>query len=356
MPSNDPTKNRKKDHIRITLKNNVEPNRHFFDDISLVHNALPEVNLSSIDTTSNFLGKNVSMPLLITGMTGGTQEAMKINMNLAKAAQNNGIMMGVGSQRAGIEHPAIQQTYRIRDAAPDIFIIANLGIVQFANGYTIAEARKAIEMIEADAIALHINPTQEISQPEGDTNWEGCMKMMTRIASTCGKPVIAKEVGAGISGRIASELEKMGVAAVDVSGMGGTSWSVVESYRSTENIGMKLKAWGIPTPAAVVEAVESVSVPVIASGGIRDGFDAAKSIALGASVSGMALPFLKAAVVSSSAVEKKISEISKELRAAMFLTGSSSIDSLRTKPVVIASYVKEWLEARGFETAKYARR
>ncbi len=356
MPEKDITKSRKKDHIRITLNKDVEPNRNYFDDVALVHCALPEVNFKDISTKTTFLSREISAPLLITGMTGGTPQAGKINKNLARAAEKMNILMGVGSQRAGIEHPSIQHTYQVRDVAPNVFLIANLGIVQFAKGYTVEEAKKAIKMIEADAIALNINPSQEISQPEGDTDWRGCLKMAEKISKGCGKPVIAKEVGTGISYEVAKKLQDAGVSAIDVSGMGGTSWSLIESYRSSENIGEKLKSWGIPTPAAAVEAAETVSVPVIASGGIRDGFDAAKALALGASISGMALPFLKAAAVSAAEVEKKIKQTAKEIKVSMFLTGSSSMNELREKPVVISGYVKEWLESRGFDTKKFARR
>ena len=351
---------RKSDHIKICLEKKVETNKTGFDninfrDIDLVHRALPEVNLKDIDTGCIFLGKKLNAPIIISAMTGGTDEAEKINKNIAEAAQSFGIAMGVGSQRAAIENLDLEKTYKVRSVAPDIFLVANLGIIQFNEGYSINEAKKAIEMIDADALALHLNPLQEVCQPEGDTNWENCLKKIKELCTKLDKPIIVKETGAGISREVAVELKNTGISALDISGSGGTSWSLVENYRNDD--GMEtFNNWGIPTAVSLIEVVNSVKIPVIASGGIRNGIDIAKALCLGAEIVGMALPFLKPATKSGKEVEKLLKKLTIELKTTMFLVGAKNIDELRKKPVVITGKTKEWLESRGVDIKKFSAR
>lgn len=351
---------RKLEHTKICLEKKVEASNTGFNDINFqdidfIHQALPEINLEDIDLTGEFLGKRLSAPLIISALTGGATEMERINKNLAKAAQSSGIALGVGSQRAAIEDSALERTYQVRDVAPDILLIANLGIVQFNKGYGIAEAKKVIDMIGADAIALHLNALQEVCQLEGDTDWKGCLGKIEQICSRLDKPVIVKETGAGITKEIAQQLEQIGVAAIDVSGSGGTSVSLVENYRKSA-IGKTFKDWGIPTAISLIEVKSVVKVPVIASGGVRSGIDIAKSLALGADLVGIALPFLKPATISGKAVELKLQQLVKELKATMFLVAAKNLSQLRQKPIVISGKTKEWLEARGISVKEICQR
>lgn len=354
------TESRKLDHIKICMEKNVAAGRSGFSDIdfrdvNFVHNSLPEKDFSEIKTDCRFLGKKLGFPLMIAGMTGGTPEAYKINKNLAAAAQKFMIAMGVGSQRAAIENPKLEKTYHVRDVAPDIFLASNLGIVQFVKGYGLEHAKKAVEMIKADALALHMNALQEVIQPEGDTEWKGCLEKIKEISKGLGKPVIAKETGAGIGKDTAIAIEKAGASAIDIGGAGGTSWSLIENYRSVEKHNA-FNDWGIPTAISLVEVSKSVKIPVIATGGIRNGIEIAKALALGADIVGMALPFLKPASKSHEDVEKKIYSLMKELRIAMFLVGAKNLEELRKKPLVVTGLTGQWLDARGFDLNKLANR
>lgn len=350
------TKARKAHHIRICLDEDVQAGRTGFEDIHLLHRSLPEIDFDDVDISTEWLGRKFSAPIMISGMTGGTEEAEKINRNLARAAQKANIPMGVGSQRAAIENPAIQKTFRIaRDVAPGIFLVGNLGAVQLNSGYTVEHARKAVEMIGANAIALHLNPLQEACQAEGDTAWAGLLPKIRDVCRGVGVPVIAKETGAGICREVAKELERAGISTIDVSGSGGTSWSLVESYRGPP-IGKVFAGWGIPTAVSLAEACDAVDIPVIASGGVRNGIDAAKCLALGATMVSIAHPFLVAAAKSSDAVYGKIKELERELKTAIFLTGSRNASELRKKPVIITGMTREWLEARGIDTKAFAKK
>lgn len=360
------TQKRKIDHIIICTDRVVEAGKTGFGDIilegvELVHSALPEIDFKSIDTSCEFLEKKFKLPIIIAAMTGGTPEALKINHNLAKAAHSFRIGMGVGSQRAAIENPKLESTYNVRDVAPDIFLAGNLGIVQFVKGYGITEAKKAVEMIQADALCLHLNALQEVVQPEGDTNWEGCLEKIKEISKELGKPVIAKETGAGVSSDIAKQLQEAGVAAIDIGGLGGTSWSLVESFRSeskseANNIAKNFGDWGIPTAISLIECRDSVKIPLIATGGIRNGIEIAKALSLGADMVGIALPLLKLAMKSEADVEKKLYQIEKELKIAMFLCGARNIEELKRKPIVATGKTKDWIEARGINVKKLANR
>ena len=272
-------------------------------------------------------------------MTGGTEEAAEINRNLARAAQAYGLGMGVGSQRAALEEPSLAYTYRVRDVAPDILLLANLGAVQLNYGYGIVECRRAVEMIGADALILHLNPLQEALQPEGNTDFAGLLAKIEALCRSLEVPVVVKEVGWGISEEVARLLAEAGVAAIDVAGAGGTSWSEVEMRRagseSARRIAESFADWGIPTAESVQMARRGAPrTTIIASGGIRTGVDVAKAIALGADAAGMASPLLKPATVSAEAVGERIREVLEELRTAMFCVGARSIQELKSAPLV----------------------
>ncbi len=340
-------KQRKADHIRINLEEDVRfPTLTTgLETYHFVHQALPELDLNEVDTRITVLGKNLAAPILISSMTGGTLEAQQINHNLAIAAQQQGLAMGLGSQRAGLERTESATTFRVRKVAPDILLFANLGAVQFNYGYGVDECRRAVEMVEADALILHLNPLQEAVQPEGDVNWRGLLSKIEQVCRTLPVPVIVKEVGWGLSERVARLLINAGVAAIDVAGAGGTSWSQVEMYRApTERLRRLAGAfadWGIPTAESlrivcqVREALQRPALAVFASGGIRTGQDIAKCVALGADLVGLASPFLKRAVLSSDAVVEEMEILTTELRIAMFCSGAGTIAQLRQPGVLV---------------------
>jgi isopentenyl-diphosphate Delta-isomerase len=340
MPDNTPIRSRKSDHIRINLEEAVQSGvttgleRYFF-----IHQALPELNLEEVDLSQPLFGKHLASPLLISSMTGGTPEATVINQTLAAAAQATGIAMGLGSQRAAIEDPGLAPTFQVRHIAPDILLFANLGAVQLNYGYGIDECRRAVEMIEADALILHFNSLQEAIQPEGETRFAGLITKIEGICKALAVPVIAKEVGWGFSEQDVSRLANAGVAAIDVAGAGGTSWSQVELYRAKDPSQGRLAAafidWGIPTAEAILNVTRAApQLTVIASGGLRSGLDIAKCIALGASLGGMASPFLKAATRSLDDTVQTIAEIVQEIRVCMFAAGAADIPALNKLALV----------------------
>jgi isopentenyl-diphosphate delta-isomerase len=324
-------KDRKLDHLRICIEENVEAGKTGLEDISLIHKALPEIDFNAIDTSVKFLGKTLKYPIIFEAMTGGVDEASRINKEVASVAQEYGLGFGIGSQRAAIEDPLLEETFRVRDVAPDVFLIANLGCVQLNYGYSVKECEKAVSMIGADALALHLNPLQEAVQPEGNRDFSGLTKKINDVSKKLSCPVIIKETGCGISGDTAKTLN---VSAFDVAGFGGTSWSLVESHRSAgieKEIGKSFSSWGIPTVQSIKE-VALTGKPVIASGGIRTGIDAAKSLALGAQCVGMALPVLTAwSVDGKKGVRDFLDVFIYELKICMFLTGSRNVKGLRGK-------------------------
>lgn len=333
------TEARKEAHLRLTLEGPVqEPVREGFGAYRLEHNALPELDLDEIDLSTEFLGKRLRAPLLISGMTGGAQRAREINRNLAAAAQAAGIAFTVGSQRAAIEQPALRATYQVRDVAPDILLLGNLGAVQLRRGYGLAECRAAVDMIGADGLVLHLNPLQEGLQAGGDTTYGGLTAKIADVAAGLGVPVLVKEVGWGISGAVARRLSAAGVTAIDVQGAGGTSWARVEGLRAPND---RLRAaadafagWGIPTPECIIQVRAACpSMPLVAGGGIRTGVDMAKALALGADLVSAAHPFLEPATRSAAAVGERIEQFLFELRLAMFATGSRTPRDLRRVPV-----------------------
>ena len=325
---------RKSDHIRINLEEEVHSGLTTgLEQYRFIHQALPDHDLGQIDLTLNLFGKKLRAPILISSMTGGTAEAAAINRTLAAAAQQAGIAMGLGSQRAAIEHPELAETFQVRGVAPDILLFANLGAVQLNYKYGVKECQQAIDMIEADALILHLNAVQEAVQPEGDTRFAGLLKKIEEVCRALDVPVIAKEVGWGFSERAARQLAEAGVAAIDVAGAGGTSWSQVEMYRAKTENQRRLAAafvdWGIPTAEAILNVRQAApDLKVFASGGIRSGVDIAKCIALGASLGGMASPFLKAAVRSLEETVDTIEEIRREIQVCTFACGAGNLEEL----------------------------
>jgi isopentenyl-diphosphate delta-isomerase len=330
---------RKADHIRINLEEDVRSGLTTgLERYRFVHQALPELDLARVDTRVPWFGKTLSAPLLISSMTGGTEAARAINQTLAAAAQATGIAMGLGSQRAALENPGLVSTFQVRHVAPDILLFANLGAVQLNYGYGVDECRRAVDMIQADALILHLNALQEAVQPEGDVNFAGLLKKIEAVCRALPVPVIGKEVGWGMSERAARQLASAGVAAIDVAGAGGTSWSQVEMHRAQTDSQKRVAAafvdWGIPTAEAIQNARRAApQLPVIASGGLKDGVDVAKCVALGARLCGLAGPMLKAAAVSVEAVSEAIIELARQLRVAMFAAGAGSIAELQATPL-----------------------
>jgi isopentenyl-diphosphate delta-isomerase len=338
------TENRKADHIRICLEEDVSSKgiSAGFEKYRFVHQGLPEVNLRDVDTSLELWGKRMKVPLLISSMTGGAPRAAEINRNLATAAQELGLAMGVGSQRAALEHPELASTYQVRKDAPDIPLFANVGAVQLNYSYGVDECRRAVDMVEADALILHLNALQEAVQPEGDTDFAGLAHKIEMVCKSVRVPVIAKEVGWGISGETARLLWGVGIAAIDVAGAGGTSWSQVESHRIPSEKGQLVAeafaGWGIPTAESIV-SVRKAGVPergkLFASGGVRNGIDVAKALALGADLAGMARPFLKAAAMSAEVTVELGEVIREQLRIAMFAIGASNLADLRGTPNLV---------------------
>lgn len=357
--------NRKMGHIEVCYSCNVEfkDKKTLFDDIHFIHNSLPEINLDDVNLSTTFLGHKLNAPIMISAMTGGNEKAYKLNAILASAAEKLGIAMGVGSQRIAIEKPELSYTFSIvREVAPNAFIVSNLGAAQLSLGYGLKEAKRAVDMIDANAIAIHFNPLQEAIQPEGEPYYSNVMNVIKLLCSNLNIPVIAKETGSGFSREVAIKLEKIGVSAIDIAGAGGTSWAAVEYYRSLElndedhmNLAYIFWNWGIPTAASLCEVRSAVNMPIIASGGIRSGLDAAKALALGADCVGVALPLLKIAIEGGfEGVCKFINKLINELKIAMFLVGAKNIVALKEVPILITGFLSEWLNLRGINPAFYA--
>jgi isopentenyl-diphosphate delta-isomerase len=335
-----PIDQRKADHIKINLEQDVRSAlTSGLEKYRFTHEALPELDLKRIDTTLNLFGKKLNSPILISSMTGGTEAAKTINMRLAEAAQECGIAMGVGSQRAAIEHPEQAETFQVRKVAPDILLFANLGAVQLNHGYGIDQCRKAVDMIEADALYLHLNPLQEAVQDAGDTDFAGLAKKIEVICKKLEVPVIAKEVGWGISERTAKLLADCGVSAIDVAGAGGTSWSQVEMHRAPDEFTRQLAGtfvgWGIPTAESILNVKRAVPGTLIfASGGLKDGLDIAKCIALGATFGGMAGQFLKAAAISNENAIETVKLTMRQIEVTMFAAGAGTLEGLKVGKLV----------------------
>jgi isopentenyl-diphosphate delta-isomerase len=358
------TKKRKMEHLDICIKDKVQARSIHtgFDDVHLIHRALPETSLEDIDTSTEIFGYELAAPIVIEAMTGGTEKAAKINEALAKAAEKFKIALGVGSQRVALEDSSLEYTFRVaRDNAPRAFLIANLGASEILGKSSLANIEKAIKMIDADAFAIHLNSLQEAMQPEGYTSFNRLLENIREVTSKVRIPVIAKETGAGIAFEEARLLEDAGVKGIDVGGAGGTSWAAVELHRARlrmdkhrERLGNVFWDWGIPTVVSTVEVRHTTSLKVIASGGIRTGVDAAKALVLGADAVGLALPLLKPAV--EGGLESALQMLISELKTAMFLVGAQSISQLKQSPLIITGKTGEWLHARGFKPEEYSRR
>lgn len=336
-----PTSSRKADHIRINIEEDVQSGLTTgLERVRLRHNAVPELDLRRVDASLDLFGRHMRYPVLISSMTGGTEAAGRINISLAQAAQANGLAMGLGSVRAALEDPNLAETFQVRRAAPDILLLANLGAVQLNYGYGVDECQRAVSIIEADALVLHFNALQEALQPEGDVNFS---QLLSKIGEVCRRlhvPVVAKEVGWGISSDAARRLVEVGVAAIDVAGAGGTSWSQVEMHRAPDSRRARLAGafihWGIPTATALIDVRGALpETPLIASGGLRNGIDIVKCLALGADLCGMAGPFLRAAADSPEAVASAVELITDEIRISMFATGSADLKALRSGKVQV---------------------
>ncbi len=335
-----PTQRRKKEHLELCLDppSVAAPPRAGFDRYAFVHNALPEVDIDAIDLAANFLGKRLKAPLLISSMTGGFELARKVNRNLAAAAQKLGLAMGVGSQRVAIEQPGAAESFKVRDIAPDILLLGNLGAVQLNYGYGIEQCRKAVEMIGADGLILHLNVLQEAVQPEGNRNFKGLARRIAQVCRYLEVPVVAKEVGFGISADAALRLEQAGVKAIDVAGRGGTSFYAVEAKRAAKKgapLELAFADWGIPTEESLVEVRRAVpDIELVASGGMRNGLDVAKALALGANVAAIGQPLLAPALESADKVIESLGKVIQEIKIAMLCAGAGDLAALRNAPLV----------------------
>lgn len=343
LPEAAATQNRKADHLRVCLEENVQfsQNTTGFERYRFTHCCLPELDRREIDLTTSFLGKVLGAPLLISSMTGGTDLAKQVNFRLAATAQAFRLAMGVGSQRVAIEAPHVMDTFAVRAVAPDILLFANLGAVQLNYTYGLDECRRVVDALQADALVLHLNPLQEAVQTNGDTNFRGLLNKITALCAALPIPVIAKEVGNGISASMAQRLVEAGVSAIDVAGAGGTSWARVEGERAKDarqrRLGATFADWGIPTTECVT-TIRAIAphIPLIASGGLRTGLDVAKAIALGADLGGLALPFLQAAADSEEALHELTTLLMAELTTALFCTGCATPLHLRQPGVLQA--------------------
>ncbi len=357
MANNDKTSRRKIEQLHISMREDVEVRAPGFADVRLMHVALPEIAKDEIDLKTKFLGYSFNCPIMIASMTGGHPDTKRINAVFAEAADRLGIGIGVGSQRAALEDERHEDSFRVvRDKAPDSFIYANLGAPQLLE-YGVDGVERVIEMIDADAVAIHLNFLQEAIQPEGNVDARGCLDAIRELCNEIKKPVIVKETGAGVSYSVARKLVAAGVAAIDVGGFGGTSLAVAELHRAraegddlSEHLGeLFSRDWGISTVESIVEC-STLSIPVIATGGIRTGIDVAKSIALGADICSAALPFLKVVMdyLNADRVIAKIEEMVEELKVAMFLTGCSTVPELKDAELVVTGTTREIMEQRGF--------
>lgn len=352
------TPQRKDDHIRFALENDVQCRASAgFDDVTLIHSSLPEMDLEDIRTETSLLGKKMDYPFIISAITGGSERAEGINKDLAILAERHNIGMSVGSQRAMIENESLRGTYEIRKYAPDILLFSNLGLAQII-GMDNGSISSLIDSIGADALAVHLNPLQEVLQPEGDTTFKGGLQRLRELKDDLGCPVIVKETGAGISMEVARLLSFLDGA--EISGVGGTSFAAVEYYRA-KNALQKHTAnlfwdWGIPTVPSIIETKKHIST-IIASGGVRNGMHIAKCLVLGASCAGLAQPFLSAVYNRPlTQASEYLDRMVHELRTTMFLTGADSVDELKSLPAVFHGRTREYLEERGFDLKQFSQR
>ena len=337
-PSGSPTASRKDEHLRINIHEDVAAKgvETGFDGWRFVHRGLPEIDLDDVDLRTTFLDRPVGAPLLVSCMTGGTEQARVINRRLARVAHEQRLAMGLGSCRVLLEQPDVLPTFDVRDIAPDVPLLANLGAVQLNLGVDVDACRHLLGVLRADALVLHLNPLQEALQPSGNTVFRGLLARIATVCEQLGAPVIVKEVGWGISEELVVSLFEAGVAAVDVAGAGGTSWSEVERHRISDPVRARVAAafagWGIPTTEALIQARRvAPGRMLIASGGVRDGIDVAKALALGADSVGIAGGLLRAAADGDDALDDAVAVILEELRLAMFCVGATGVIDLRSE-------------------------
>jgi len=351
----DSTSKRKSDHVRICSEKMVEAKSVTtgFENVHLIHRCLPEVEFEKLDLSIEFLGFRFKAPIIISAMTGGMAEAAKINANLAKAAEELGIGMCLGSGRVCLENPNCVYSFKVaRENAEHVFISANIGFQELLT-YPCGELKKLVEMVEADALTIHLNPLHEFLQHDGTHIFRGVLNKLRELKSRVEFPVIVKEVGSGICREDAELLASTGVDALEASGAGGTSWAGVEYYRSMEagdleraELSKTFWDWGIPTAISILEVRTAVDIPLVASGGVRSGLDVAKALVLGADLAGLALPLLKPAMESWESVLKLLKKVCEELKLAMVLTGSERIEELKRKPYILTGFVREWATFR----------
>lgn len=335
---------RKFDHLGICLEREVETGDTLLDDVFLVPQTLPELGLEDVDASQIFLGRRLAFPLVIAAMTGGCEEATAINGALAAVAARHGIAFGVGSQRAMIENPGLTATYQVRSKAPEVFLLANIGITALKQ-YSLEQVHEAVRAIEADALCVHLNPAQELFQSEGERDFSGCAGRLAELCAASPYPVIAKEVGCGIDRTSAERLKRCGVSAIDVGGAGGTNWILVDALRSGADPG-PFRDWGIPTAASLLEA-SGTGLPLIATGGVRNGLQMAKALALGADLCGIALPFLRILRREGvEGVERYLEDLKRQLRQALFLTGARTVADFKAKQPVLGPRLRNWVEQR----------
>ena len=348
---------RKLDHIKSCVQEDVESQGKGtgFEDINLIHQALPEVDFDSIDLSAKFLDKKLDVPLMISPMTGGHERSKELNRNLATAAESHNIAFSVGSQRVAIETGEFIETYQVRDVAPDILLFGNLGVTQLIQGYGVEEVEDAIDMIDADGIGIHLNPLQEVVQPEGSRDFRDAFENISKIASELDEFVYVKETGSGMDSEVASKLEECDVDAIDVSGVGGTSWAGVEATRdsSRKKAGNVFWDWGIPTSVSTAEVCRTVDIPVISSGGIRTGLEAAKAFALGADLVSVGLPLFRASLDSEEKVIEWLDEFILELKMAMFLTGIERVSGFEEVSCSVFGETRERFKSRDLFLEKW---
>jgi len=348
---------RKDEHLDIAASEDVEAASQttWLEHVHLVHRALPELDLDDVDTSTELFGKRLRLPIIIDSMTGGSESGAKLNKDLASVAAEFGLGMGVGSQRAALLDSSLRSTFSVvRDVAPDILVYANIGAQQLAE-VGVEGARACVDMVRADALAIHLNPLQEAIQPEGDPKYRGLLDRIAEVVEKVGVPVIVKEVGSGLSMEVVALLDSIGVKGFNVAGVGGTSWARIESIRASRSgderrarLGDAFRDWGIPTAASIIEARSATKGVIIASGGIRSGLDVAKSIAIGADAAALALPALRSLVRGGrDALRSLVSAMAAELRLAMFLTGSGSVRELSRARYVLTGELADWVRFAG---------
>jgi len=354
---------RKTRHIRLSLEENVQADIGTgFEDVRLIHRALPEIDLEDVDTETTLFGRRLSSPLIVSAITGGTEYAKEINSTLASVAEEFGIGIGVGSQRIALEDPSTEHTFSIvRELAPSSLVLGNIGCPQLSLGWGVAEAQRCVDMVDADALAIHMNPLQEAVQVGGETRYRGVLKRVQEVVNGINVPILMKETGCGIAHEDAIRIEKAGVAGLELSGAGGTSWAAVEHHiareegkRDQEALGEALWNWGIPTAISLVETSKTTDLKIIASGGLRTGAEMAKAIALGADAVGIARPFLEKAVEGREALREHVENILLEFRTVMFLVGAENVEELKRVPALIMGRTGEWLRLRGFDPEDYS--